>query len=117
MSKGSGVCNFCEHVNAWETRKLVIISNYRRQFKPGKKTDEQAKLTKKHQKKLPKKRKSTGKQNTAAKKSKVQEEPTERVKPTGSPKYNPGDFVAVGLKPKRGPLCVYMAEGRNNGCI
>ncbi|KAK3598965.1 hypothetical protein CHS0354_024636 [Potamilus streckersoni] len=56
-----------------------------------------------------KKQKSTERHNIVTKKIKVYKKaPTNTEKPIE--KYHPGKFVALGLKPKKGPLDVYLAE-------
>lgn len=125
-----GRCNFSEHVNAWEMRKLTLINDkssqkgHQLKDKNPSTSENKDKVNQKRKQassqkdqsaatkgKLPKKRKSTERHNIPTKKTKVDNKvPTNREKPLESEKYNPGDFVAVGLKPTKGPLNVYMAE-------
>lgn len=123
--KVDGRCNFSENVNAWEMRKLVLnkdnLSQKGKQLKDknpstienNDKKRKQGSNQKDHNsatsEKPNKKRKSTKRQNIVTKKIKVDKKaPTNTEKPIE--KYHPGEFVAVGLKPKKGPLDVYLAE-------
>lgn len=107
--EGSGICSSREYVNAWEMRKLTVSRETSSQTK--KQNGKQNAQTQAKGENHSQKRKSTEIQNIAAKKSRLQNEESSSTKrPTESKQFNPGEFVAVGLKPKKGPLCVYFAE-------
>jgi len=58
-------------------------------------------------KKPPLKRKQAPKK-PAAKRRRIEETTCSQQQPDAT--YKSGDFVAVGLKPRKGPICVYVAE-------
>jgi hypothetical protein len=59
------------------------------------------------QQRIPSKRKSDSKKPLRAKRRKVEENNSDNSQ---SMQITPGDFVAVGLKPRKGPISVYIAE-------
>ncbi|KAK3580333.1 hypothetical protein CHS0354_014806 [Potamilus streckersoni] len=113
--KVDGRCNFSQNVNAWEMRKKEnnlkdknpsTIENNDKKRKQGSNQKDHNSAT---SEKPNKKQKSTERQNIVTKKIKVDKKaPTNTEK--AILKYHPGEFVAVGLKPKKGPLDVYLAE-------
>ncbi|XP_052789351.1 uncharacterized protein LOC128223902 [Mya arenaria] len=101
-------------VNKWEKRNLDVISKVQEKLNVKKKqpsNKEQPKATCKEQtkgqKQITLKRKSETKQ-PKAKRRKIEE--TAATTSQQDTAFQPGDFVTVGLKPRKGPISVYVAE-------
>jgi len=63
-----------------------------------------------NQKRIHSKRKSDPKKPLRAKRRKVEETTATTSQQSVRADYTPGDFVAVGLKPRKGTINVYIAE-------
>ena len=63
-----------------------------------------------NQKRIPSKKKSDTKKPLRAQRRKVEETTATTFQQSVRADYTPGDFVAVGLKPRKGPISVYIAE-------
>ena len=63
-----------------------------------------------NQKRIHSKRKSDTKKPLRAQRRKVEETTATTSQQSVRTDYTPGDFVAVGLKPRKGPIRVYIAE-------
>jgi hypothetical protein len=65
-----------------------------------------------NQKRIPSKKKSDTKKplRVRAQRRKVEETTATTSQQSVRADYTPGDFVAVGLKPRKGPISVYIAE-------
>jgi hypothetical protein len=63
-----------------------------------------------NQQRMSSKRISDSKKPLRAKRRKVEETTATTSQQSVRADYTPGDFVAVGLKPRKGPIRVYIAE-------
>jgi len=100
-------CKNSEIVSSWEKRNLHKVGVLKDNNTVDKQLEASKMQTEIKNKKPPLKRKQAPKKPTA-KRRRIEETTCSQQQPEAT--YKSGDFVAVGLKPRKGPICVYVAE-------
>jgi len=98
-------------VSNWKQRNLDSIGKSK-DSQHVKRNQLTSKKQPQNQKRIHSKRKLDSKKPLRAKRRKVEETTATKMTSQQSvrPDYTPGDFVVVGLKPRKGPISVYIAE-------
>ena len=105
----SSECENVDIVSNWEQRNLDIMAKSK-DSQNAKRNQLTTQKQPQNQQRIPSKRKSDSKKPLRAKRRKVEETTATTSQQSVCADYTPGDFVVVGLKPRKEPISVYIAE-------